>query len=155
MSKYKVVVLKVIIFLAGNTIMAAGYNPEAMVGVIVGVTTLEGRLFLLEQNQGYFNSFLNQLHVNQQYQNEQQDNQVRRIMLLERRSEQIEEECIHRRQAQLLMRREQENIAADMSQVVDRMFEYLQGRIERELKRVDEQLQQLTAAKGGGDEGGK
>ena len=135
--------------------MAAGYNREAVVGVLVGVNTLEGRIFLLEQNQGYFNSSLDQLHTNQYYQIEQQNDQARQIAALERRCEQVEEECIHRRQMQLLMRREQENTAGDMSQVADRMFEQLQGRIEREIKRVDECIQHLIAAKESRDERGK
>ncbi len=133
--------------------MAAGYDRQTIVGLLVGVSTLEGRVFLLEQNQGYFNFSLDQLYANQYYQTEQQNDQARKIAALERRCEQAEEECSHWRQAQLLMRREQENSAGDMSQVVDRMFEKLQGRIERELKRVDEQLQQLiVATKGSGGE---
>ena len=126
--------------------MASQYGCDPIVNLLIAKSTLDARVFQLEQNQGHFNSFLDQLHVNQYYQTEQQNDQARQIVALEKRCEQIEEECFYHRQMQLLMRREQRSIAGDIDQTVDRMFERLQGRIERELRRVDEQLCQLSIA---------
>jgi TolA-binding protein len=116
---------------------------QALAGVMVANSTLEGRVLALEFNQREWAPFLRQ-RVREDHRRRIEE-QEKRLTQLEKQCQLLQENVRHQQQVVELIGREQRHLEEDMLEAMERLVAQTEDTFQQELRSLDAQLRKLKA----------